>query len=187
MAEIETVTDRTEVSTTELARVLGITARRVQQMAQDGTLNLVRRGRFNLCESIQQYIKFLASEKESGSQDKERQIAETSFKKARAIVAMLEAQELQGKMHRSDDVAEFWDDMGYAIRSVLLALPGRVAVDMAEATGADPAVCADLIRKECVKGMEELRQHRYDPKKYEEKVRGRMSWDNFAAGPEDDT
>ena len=33
-----------EISTTELAAILGVTARRVQQMAQDGTIVPVRRG-----------------------------------------------------------------------------------------------------------------------------------------------
>ena len=37
-----------EVSTTELAAIFGVTARRVQQMAQDGTIIPVRRGYFQL-------------------------------------------------------------------------------------------------------------------------------------------
>ena len=63
MAEqAEKLSDETEVSTTELATVLGVTARRVQQMAQDGTLPTVRKGRFLLAESVQRYIKFLSAE-----------------------------------------------------------------------------------------------------------------------------
>ena len=58
----EKITTETEVSTTELACVLGITGRRVQQMAQDGTITTVERGRFNLSESVQQYIKFITKE-----------------------------------------------------------------------------------------------------------------------------
>ena len=38
----EKITDSTEVSTTELASILGVTARRVQQMAQDGTIVAVK-------------------------------------------------------------------------------------------------------------------------------------------------
>ena len=57
----EKITDNTEVSTTELASILGVTARRVQQMAQDGTLIAVKRGSFNLADSVQRYINFLTS------------------------------------------------------------------------------------------------------------------------------
>ena len=45
-----------EVSTTELAAILGVTARRVQQMAQDGTIIPVRRGYFQLGTHMQMVI-----------------------------------------------------------------------------------------------------------------------------------
>jgi phage terminase Nu1 subunit (DNA packaging protein) len=177
MAENETIkiTDETEISTTELAKVLGVTARRVQQMAQDGTITPVHRGKFHLCDSVQQYIKFLSKEKDNSPQEKERQDAEVSIKKAKAIVAVLEAKELQGKMHRSEDVAAMTEDLIYTIRGMLLALPGRLAVDVANTS--TPAEAAETIRKEVYKIMEELSHYEYDPKKYEERVRERRSWD----------
>ena len=49
-----------EVSTTELAAILGVTARRVQQMAQDGTIIPVRRGYFQLGDAVQRYINFIS-------------------------------------------------------------------------------------------------------------------------------
>ena len=117
----ERITDNTEVSTTELASILGVTARRVQQMAQDGTIVAAKRGSFNLADSVQRYIAFLSSkEKDISQQDKQRQDAEVSIKKAKAIVAVMEAQELQGKMHRSEDVADMTEDLIYAIRGMLV-------------------------------------------------------------------
>lgn len=177
MAEKEAIkiTDDTEISTTELAKVLGVTARRVQQLAQDGTVTPAHRGRFLLCDAVQQYIKFLSKEKDSNPQEKERQDAEVSIKKAKAIVAVLEAKELQGKMHRSEDVAAMTEDLIYTSRGMLLALPGRLAVDIVNTS--TPAEAAEVIRKEVYKAMEELSHYKYDPKKYEERVRERRSWD----------
>ena len=43
---MQKITDESEVSTTELATVLGVSARRVQQMAQDGTIPTCRKGCF---------------------------------------------------------------------------------------------------------------------------------------------
>ena len=172
----EKITDSTEVSTTELASILGVTARRVQQMAQDGTIVAVKRGSFNLAESVQRYIAFLSSkEKDISQQDKQRQDAEVSIKKAKAIVAVMEAQELQGKMHRSEDVADMTEDLIFAIRGMLVALPGRLAVDTAAAQ--TPAEASEIIRKEVYKVMSELAEYKYDPKKYEERVRERKAWD----------
>lgn len=87
----------------------------------------------------------------------------------------MEANELKGKMHRSEDVSALTEDLVYAIRSMLVALPGRLAVDVAEA--ADAAEAAIIIRREVHHLMEELAGYQYDPKKYEERVRERQSWE----------
>ena len=57
---IDAITEETEVSTTELACVLGITGRRIRQMAEDGQLQKVSKGRFLLADSVQRYVKFLS-------------------------------------------------------------------------------------------------------------------------------
>ena len=173
----EKITDETEVSTTELATVLGVTARRVQQMAQDGTVPTARKGRFLLAESVQRYIEFLSDgpmDEEEKKFKKTRMVAETTIKAAKATVAKLEADELKGKMHRSEDVAAMTEDLVYTIRSALSALPGRLAVDAAAA--ATPAEASEVIRAEVSKVMRELAGYHYDPKKYEERVRERRDW-----------
>lgn len=181
----EKITDNTEVSTTELASILGVTARRVQQMAQDGTIVAVKRGRFNLAESVQRYIAFISSkDKDISQQDKARQDAEVSIKKAKAVIAVMEAQELQGKMHRSEDVESMTEDLIYAIRGMLVALPGRLAVDTAAAE--TPAEVSEIIRKEIYKIMSELSEYKYDPKKYEERVRERKAWDMSESDVDDE-
>lgn len=181
----EKITDNTEASTTELAMILGITARRVQQMAQDGTIIAVKRGRFNLAESVQRYIAFISSkDKDISQQDKARQDAEVSIKKAKAVIAVMEAQELQGKMHRSEDVESMTEDLIYAIRGMLVSLPGRLAVDTAAAE--TPAEVSEIIRKEVYKIMSELSEYKYDPKKYEERVRERKAWDMSESDADDE-
>ncbi len=178
MAEqTEKIGDETEVSSTELAVVLGVTARRVQQMAQDGTLQTVRKGRFLLADSVQRYIKFLSFEpvdEEDKKLEKARRVADATIKTSKATVAKLEAEELKGSMHRAEDVAAMTEDLVYTIRGALNALPGRLAVDVAAT--ATPAEAAEVIRKEVHKVMRELAGYHYDPQKYEERVRQRRDW-----------
>lgn len=179
------ITDETEVNVTELAAVLGVTARRVQQMGQDGTFTTVRRGRYLLCDSVQRYINFLAKpaiDEEDQKTEKAKRLAEAQIKAAKATVAKLEAEELRGKMHRSEDVAAMTEDLIYTIRGAINALPGRLAVDVAATSTA--AEAAEIIRQEVYKIMGELASYQYDPKKYEERVRERRSWD-AADGDED--
>lgn len=176
--DAEKITDDTEVSTTELATVLGITARRVQQMAQDGTITPIKRGRFLLGDSVQRYIKFLTNNGPLDEDDKKlekvRRQSEVTMKASKATVAKLEAEELRGRMHRSEDVAAMTEDLIYTIRGALNALPGRLAVDVAVTETA--AEASEVIRKEVHKVMRELAGYRYDPKKYEERVRERRAW-----------
>lgn len=181
----EKITDETEVDTKELALVFGVSVRRVQQLAQDGIINAVKRGSFNLSDSVRRYINFLSSrERDMSPQEKARQDAELSIKKAKAITAVLEANELQGKMHRSEDVAAMTSDLVYAIRGMLIALPGRVAVDVAAAQ--TPAEASEIVRKEIHKVMNELSAYKYDPKKYEERVRERRSWSSMESDDDDE-
>lgn len=169
------------VTTTELAGVLGLSARRVQQLIQDGILVTVSRGKLLLGDSIQRYITYITGgEKTQQEKSEEQRIelvksqAEAQYKASRAAVAKLEAQELQGKMHRAEDVEAVTEDLVYTIRSGLNALPGRCAVDVAAAS--TPAEASEIIRKEVDKLMDELSRHHYSPKKYEDLVRGRRSW-----------
>ena len=95
----------------------------------------------------------------------------------------MEVEELRGKMHRSEDVAAMTEDLIYTIRGALMALPGRLAIDTAAAK--TPAEAADIIRKEVSFMMRNLAEYRYDPKKYEERVRKRMNWDAEAEDSDD--
>lgn len=181
------ITDDTTVSTTELARVLGLSARRIQQMAQDGTVPPATKGRFRLNDSVQRYITFITGNKISEDEqktEKARRMAEVSIKAAKATMAKLEASELQGKMHRSEDVRAITEDMANTLRDLLLGLPGRLAVDV---TNARSAAEASVIIKEAVHEiMREMSKYQYDPAKYEAYVRERLNWDAAESVIDDD-
>ena len=172
------ITSETEVSTTELACVLGITGRRIRQLSEDGQLEKASKGRFLLCESVQCYIAALSK---GGASEDDRKMqkairaADVTLKASKAQIAKMEADELRGKMHRSEDVAAMTEDLIYTIRGSLMALPGRLAVDVAAT--ATPAEAAEIIRKEVHALMRELANYQYDPEKYEERVRERRKWE----------
>lgn len=181
------VTDDTTVSTTELATILGLSARRIQQMAQDGTVPPASRGRFRLIDSVQRYITFITGDQLSEDDrklEKSRKLAEVQIKAAKAAMAKLEASELQGKMHRSEDVQAVTEDMANTLRSLLLGLPGRLAVDVANARSA--AEASVIIRDAVHEILDEMSMYRYDPAKYEARVRERRKWEQQAEEQDDE-
>ncbi len=146
---VEKITPETEVSTTELACVLGITGRRVRQLAEDGQFEKTGQGRFKLANSVQRYNSFLSREPEDEDDiklDKAKQTAEVTLKASKAKISKLESDELAGKMHRSEDVAAMMEDLIFSIRASLVALPGRVAAEAFEA--ATQAEAEEAIRQE---------------------------------------
>ena len=66
------------------------------------------------------------------------------------------------------------EDLLYTIRDSLLALPGRLAVDVAATNTA--AEAAEVIKREVYLVMKDLSSYNYDPEKYAERVRERMDW-----------
>ncbi len=171
--------------TEDLANLFGLTGQWINQLTRDGVIK--RRDtpagkRYNVVESVRAYTQYLrdkaANRADRGiPEDKELEKfdAEVRIKRAKAEIAELEAQEVQGIMHRSEDVAAMTEDLIYTIRGSLMALPGRLAVDVAGASTA--AEAAEIIKREVYAVMKELSQYQYDPAKYAERVRERMDWE----------
>lgn len=175
---MEKITINTTVSTAELALILGLTGRRIRQMAEDGELERVSPGRFSLCSAVQQYMKLHGTDPatvEDLKIERSRRKSEAILKESKATIAKLKAEELRGNMHRSEDVAAMTEDLVYTMRSMLVALPGRLAVDVASAQTA--AEAAEIIRTEVYSLMTELSRYRYDPAKYQERIRERRNWE----------
>lgn len=180
--------------TDDLANLFGLTRQYINQLTGDGVIK--RRDtpagkRYNVVESVRAYTKYLrdkaAGRSEKGipeSKELEKFEAEVRIKQAKAQIAELEAQELQGIMHRSEDVAALTEDLLYTIRSSLMALPGRLAVDVA-GTGT-AAEAAEIIKREVCLVMKDLSLYTYDPEKYAERVRERMDWQAEHGGEADD-
>lgn len=171
------------VKTADICAFTGKTNQWIGQLTSQGILNkdVTPQGAlYDLHKAIPAYCEMLERRVSKAADDAQlmevdKSKAETQIKQARAIIAICEANELKGKMHRSEDVQAVMEDLVYSIRSLLIALPGRLAVDVAEA--ADAAEAATIIRNEVHKLMNELANYRYDPKRYEERVRERKSWE----------
>ena len=110
-----------------IAKLFGITERRVQQLAKDGILPVAgkRPYKFDLLPTIQAYIRHLndrLASKDKGEQystaefDKLR--AEANIKQSKDKIAEMQLKELEGKMHRSEDVEAITTDLVFTIRNV---------------------------------------------------------------------
>lgn len=181
------------VDSKTIAALFGVTTRRVQQLAQEGIIVATKQGnanKYDLLPTIQRYIKHLtekANGREPSKKDAETEgrklEAEADLKRHKADMAALQLKELEGKMHRSEDVEAVMTDLVYTIRSMLMALPGRLAMDVVRVKTAPEA--SEVIRAEVYKVLEELAGYKYDPEEYARRVRDREGWSEVSDGEEE--
>ena len=174
------ISAETLVNRTVLADILGISVRRTNQLVSEGVLDKLDDGMYELGPSVQAYIRFKSSDAVTEADKavaRAKAKAEADLKTSKANIATLEAAELEGKMHRSEDVAAMTENLIYTIRGALMALPGRLAVDVAAVS--TPVEAQLVIKREVYKVMRELASYRYDAARYEERVRDRMNWDSM--------
>ena len=181
-------------TTAIIAKLFELDERRVQQLAKSGVLPAAstRPYKFDLLPTVKAYIKHLR-EKANGKEAKtadtakaeaDKLRAEADLKQSKAKIAEMQLKELEGKMHRSEDVEAMTNDLVFTVRSMIMALPGRLAMDVAQAASA--AEASALIRSECHKILNELAGYQYDPEAYKRRVRDREGWSEALADEDDD-
>ena len=165
-----------------IAKIFGVSTRRVEQLKTEGVIKgQGKPTKYDLLPTIQAYIRYLSDKangrekKESDAQlETEKLTAEKRIKMAKAEMAELELKELKGELHRSSDVEAITTDHVMFVRSMLMAMPGKLAVDVATIQTAPEA--AERIKQEVYAILQQLSDYRYDPEEYKKRVRERQGW-----------
>lgn len=175
------------VTKKDLCKLFGLSSRRIEQLAQDGII--IGNGnpaKYNLVEAVQGYIdslKITASkrkQKENPELEKDKLEGEARIKQAKAEMAELELKELQGELHRAEDVEAITTDHVLYFRSMLMALPGKLAVDLAgNHTAAEQSA---RVKQEINFVLDQLAEYKYDPEEYAKRVRDRQGWKDLDDG-----
>ena len=151
----------------QVAKVFGVSAKRVQQLTADGVIETEetpKGRRYPWEKTVTQYIAFL-SEKANGREKKQTD-ANLETEKLSAEVRIKEA--------KAEDVEAIVTDSALYLRSMLMALPGRMAVDLANAKTAPEA--SEVVKKEVYGILNAMAQYKYDPAEYKKRVRERRGW-----------
>ena len=167
-----------------IATLFGLTVRRIQQLTQDGiikTEQVGRQRRYDLLDTVRRYIAYLQDKcnskggnKDDTGNESRKLKADADIKEMKAAIAEMELQELKGEMHRSEDVEAMTTDLVFTIRSMMLALPGRLAIDLAPIS--KPAEISERIKQEVHAILLELSNYAYDTDAYKKRVRDRQGW-----------
>ena len=177
---------------TVIAKLYGSDVRRIQQLTKAGVIvGYGRPAKYDLLPTIMSLFKYqrdIIQGKEKkltiSELEEEKLRSEVTIKKSKAEAAKLELKELQGKMHRAEDVEAITTDHVLYFRSMLTAIPGKLAVDCANCKTA--AEAAERIQQEVYYILDELSNYRYDPDEYKKRVRERQGWESEQRESNDD-
>lgn len=172
------------ITTKELAEIIGKTEQRVNQLAKEGVLEKVVAGKWDIVNNMKMYIEYLESKCiDEADLEKQKLQAEVDYKRHKADMIKLELAELEGNMHRSEDIEKFVGALIFAYKAQLLSLPGLLAPALVNVNSASEI--SEKIRYEAVNMLESLAAYDYDNTKYQREVRERQGWSTDEADSEE--
>ncbi|OKP97793.1 hypothetical protein [Paenibacillus sp. P46E] len=117
------------VGTNELASIIGKTKQWISQLTRDGVLIQVSRGKYNLAETVQAYIRHVSGTVEEGKISFSDEKAQ--HEQIKKEMAALELQKMRSNLHTTEDVTHAWGMLMVAFRERLQGLPPRIANKLA--------------------------------------------------------
>ena len=108
--------DSLTVSAAVLGNIFGVTDRRIRQMAEEGIIVRAAKGRYNLVDSLKNYI--LSLKLAVDSNDGDNPDGELNFEEEKALhervkrhISEMKLQTMKGELHKADDVRHVMTDM----------------------------------------------------------------------------
>ncbi len=158
------------VSTSALAKLMGISERRVQQITKENGFHRVERGKYHLEKSVEKYIAYkideaLATDKivvDGEGEELDNGVEQALWTRARREKTELEVAIIKGELHRAVDVRAINSDMLSSFRSRLMSLPSKVAPLVLPMD--DLKEIESVVKENVHVALNELKE--YDPQEY---------------------
>ena len=155
--------DSLTVSAAVLGNIFGVTDRRIRQMAEEGIIVRVAKGRYNLVESVKNYILSLKLAVDSAGNDNPD--GELNFEEEKALnervkrnISAMKLQTMKGELHKAENVKRVMTDMLSAFKTRVLNIPAKVAPILEDR---DAGYIKERLTAEVTETLNELKD--YDP------------------------
>ena len=156
------------VNIATLEKMIGVSDRRIRQLAEEGIVVRAAKGRYKLKDSIMNYILTLKVAMEAAgtdSPDGELDLEEEKaiHERVKRHISELKLQVMKGELHRSGDVERVMTDMLVSIRARLLAMPTKLAPLLVARN--DVGYIRTALNREVLDALNELKD--YNPKDFQ--------------------
>ncbi len=155
------------VNSAVLEKIIGVSDRRIRQLAKENILVRAAKGRYKLMDSIINYILTLKVEMEASSVqslDGEIDLEEEKaiHERVKRHISELKLQTMKGDLHKSADVERVMTDMLVSVKTRLLSMPAKLAPLLVARSEIDYIRAA--LNREVLEALNELKD--YNPKDF---------------------
>ena len=153
------------VNSAALEKIIGVSDRRIRQLAEENIIIRAAKGRYKLMDSITNYILTLKVQMEANnaeSVDGEIDLEEEKaiHERVKRHISELKLQTMRGELHKSEDVERVMMDMLASVRAKLLSMPTKLAPILVSRSEID--FVRNTINREVMEALNELKD--YNPK-----------------------
>jgi phage terminase Nu1 subunit (DNA packaging protein) len=152
------------VPSTDLAKVLGITQRRVQQLENETVLIKNAEGKFELSKNIELYYTWKLQPSSNADYD----IKKALHEKAKREKAEMINANIRNQLHDAEDVEQVMTNMLVNFRSKMLGLPSKIARKLVRQKSIN--VINHELEKAIKEALAELSE--YDPAMFSSEIEG---------------
>lgn len=155
------------VNSAALEKIIGVSDRRIRQLAEENIIIRAAKGRYKLMDSITNYILTLKVQMEANnaeSVDGEIDLEEEKaiHERVKRHISELKLQTMRGELHKSEDVERVMMDMLASVRAKLLSMPTKLAPILVSRSEID--FVRNTISREVMEALNELKD--YNPKEF---------------------
>ncbi|WP_373837605.1 hypothetical protein, partial [Bacteroides heparinolyticus] len=148
------------VNSATLEKIIGVSDRRIRQLAEENIIIRAAKWRYKLMESISNYILTLKVAIESGnneSPDREIDLEEEKaiHERVKRHISELKLQTMKGDLHKSEDVERVMTDMLVSVKTKLLSMPTKLAPILVSRNDID--FVRNTINREVLDALNELK------------------------------
>lgn len=149
------------VNQKELADCLGISARQVRNLKNDGMFECVKNGKgYHLEKCIQEYIEFKVNAEVGRGTSINRERIQAEHEEVKKQIALLKLRKLRRELHEAADVESFLGEMLIKFKNRLLSLPEKFAIEVIGVKEMNQVI--EIIRGGLLDTLEELSEYNPD-------------------------
>ncbi|MCM1307565.1 MAG: hypothetical protein NC223_03100 [Butyrivibrio sp.] len=155
------------VNSAALEKIIGVSDRRIRQLAEENIIVRAAKGRYKLMESITNYILTLKVSMEAAGYDTpdgglDLENEKAIHERVKRHISELKLKTMTGEVHKSEDVERVMTDMLVAMKTKLLSLPAKLAPMLVSRNDID--YVREAIMREVLEVLDELKD--YNPKEF---------------------